>query len=58
MELTDAIPEPELTEEDHSQMSEGETVSFSPPKKLRPEAIMGIIALLSAVILALTVCCS
>ncbi len=59
MEITDAIPEQERPREELEELlPEEEVRPFSPPGKLRPEAIIAIIALLSAVILALTVALS
>lgn len=55
MEMTDIAPEQEIPQEVLSQIMEEEEDRFSPPRKLRPEAVMSIIALVSAVILALTV---
>ena len=54
MEMTDAIPEQENQSDALEQILEEETAGFAAPRRLRPEAIMGIIALLCAVILVLT----
>ena len=54
LELTDAIPEEVLPQSVSTEPEEEFEAPFSPPHKLRPEAIMAIIALLAALILALT----
>lgn len=55
MEMTDITPEQEIPQEVLSEIIDEEAERFSPPHRLRPEAIISIIALLAAVILALTV---
>jgi len=55
MEMTDITPEQELPQDVLSELIEEESQQFSPPHRLRPEAIISIIALVSAVVLALTV---
>jgi len=56
LEITDTIPEEDLSQELLSDLiDEDDTPSFAPTRRLRPEAVMAIIAVLCAVILALTV---
>ncbi len=55
MEITDAIPEEELPLEAAAEPEAEETEEFKPARRLRPEAVIAIIAVLSALILALTV---
>ena len=55
MELTDAIPEEQAAPAEFPELPEEETETFAPPRRLRPEAVIGILALLSAAVLALTV---
>jgi len=55
LEITDAIPEEELPLEAAAEPEAEETEEFKPARRLRPEAVIAIIAVLSALILALTV---
>ncbi|MGM9588696.1 MAG: glycoside hydrolase family 25 protein [Faecousia sp.] len=55
MELTDLTPQQDLPQDALPEIPEEEDHPFSPPHRLRPEAIMAIIALVAAIILALTV---
>ena len=55
MEITDMIPQEELPQDVLTDIIAEESQQFSPPHRLRPEAIMSIIALVAAIILALTV---
>lgn len=55
LEITDMIPEQELPQDVLTDIIEEDAQHFSPPHRLRPEAIMSIIALVAALILGLTV---
>ena len=55
MELTDIAPELELPQDVLSEIMPEENVKKKAPGKIRPEAVIALIALMCAVILALTV---
>lgn len=56
LEITDIDLEEDLSRELLSELiDEDDTPYFAPPRRLRPEAVMAIIAVLAAVILGLTV---
>ncbi len=55
MKFTDVTPEQEVTPAPFPEIPEAEPASISPSRRLRPEAIIGVIALIAAMILALTV---
>ena len=54
MEMTDIAPEQELPQEILDEIIDEEADRFSAPRRLRPEAVMSILAVLAAVILVLT----
>ncbi|MBQ2853982.1 MAG: glycoside hydrolase family 25 protein [Oscillospiraceae bacterium] len=55
MELTDAIPEEELAAKAAAEPAEEDSEDFMPERRIRPEPIFALLAVLAALVLLLTV---
>ena len=56
--MTDAIPEQDIPQEDLSLIMEEEPETVTRRIRIRPEVVMGVIALLSALVLVLAIAVS